>query len=70
MMSATPAETVIDKLTAEGYERQPTPFKIANVTFDFTAALLGAHGRSLDLVLVVDTRSTIRASASASALRR
>ena len=25
------------------------------MTFDFTAALLGAHGRSLDLVLVVDT---------------
>ena len=55
MMSATPAETVIAKLTAEGYERQPTPFKIANVTFDFTAALRGARGRSLDLVLVVDT---------------
>ncbi len=55
MTSATPAEAVIAKLVAAGYERQPTPFKIANVTFDFTAALLGAHGRSLDLVLIVDT---------------
>lgn len=55
MTSATPAETVVAKLTAEGYERLSTPFKIANVTFDFTAALRGELGRSLDLVLVVDT---------------
>ncbi len=55
MTSATPAEAVIAKLVATGYERQTTPFKIANVTFDFTAALRGPRGRSLDFVLVVDT---------------
>lgn len=43
------------RLQAAGYKALETPFRVASVDFDFTAALLGTGGRSLDLILIVDT---------------
>lgn len=43
------------RLQAAGYKALATPFRVASVDFDFTAALLGTAGRGLDLILVVDT---------------
>jgi hypothetical protein len=45
----------LDRLTAAGYAEISTPFRVASVSFDFTAALRGRDGRALDLVLLVDT---------------
>lgn len=49
---------VVARLEGVGYKRVATPFSVATVSFDFTAALQGAGGRSTDLVLVVDTSVT------------
>lgn len=43
------------RLTTVGYSNLPTPFKVAGVEFAFTGAMRGRDGRSLDLVLLVDT---------------
>jgi hypothetical protein len=44
-----------ERLEAAGYQALSTPFKIASVDFEFTAALRGTAGRGLDLVLIIDT---------------
>lgn len=49
---------VVERLEAAGYRRVPTPFSVATISFDFTAALQGSGGRASDLVLVVDTSVT------------
>jgi len=46
---------LVSRLSEAGYELLPTPFRIATVAFEFTAALRGSRSRALDLVLVVDT---------------
>lgn len=46
---------LLKRLEAAGYQALSTPFKVASVDFDFTAALRGTAGRGLDLVLIVDT---------------
>ena len=46
---------LVKRLEAAGYQALSTPFKVASVDFEFTAALLGTAGRGLDLVLIVDT---------------
>jgi hypothetical protein len=46
---------LVQRLQAAGYETIETPFRVASVDFDFTAALRGKGGRSLDLILIVDT---------------
>jgi hypothetical protein len=46
---------VVKRLEAAGYQALSTPFKIASVDFEFTAALRGTAGRGLDLVLIIDT---------------
>jgi hypothetical protein len=48
-------EGLVKRLEAAGYTRLSTPFKVASVDFEFTAALRGRDGRGLDLVLIVDT---------------
>ena len=50
---------VVERLEAVGYRRIMTPFSVASITFEFTAALQGSGGRSSDLVLVIDTSLTI-----------
>lgn len=49
------AQAVETRLRAAGYEPLRSPFKIASISFDFTAALRGTRGRSLDLVIIVDS---------------
>jgi hypothetical protein len=46
---------LVKRLEAAGYQALSTPFKVASVDFEFTAALRGTDGRGLDLILVVDT---------------
>jgi hypothetical protein len=46
---------LVKRLEAAGYARLATPFRVASVDFEFTAALRGSHGRGLDLILIVDT---------------
>lgn len=46
---------LVKRLEVAGYTRLTTPFKVATVDFDFTAALRGSDGRGLDLILIVDT---------------
>lgn len=46
---------LVRRLQAARYKMLETPFRVASVDFDFTAALLGTGGRALDLVLIVDT---------------
>lgn len=46
---------LVRRLGDAGYKPLETPFRVASVDFDFTAALLGTNGRALDLVLIVDT---------------
>lgn len=47
--------TIIEKLVSVGYEKIETPFRVASVEFEFTAALKGPVARGLDLILVLDT---------------
>ncbi|MCA1529944.1 hypothetical protein [Bradyrhizobium yuanmingense] len=46
---------LVKRLEAAGYQSLGTPFRVASVDFEFTAALLGTAGRGLDLILIVDT---------------
>jgi hypothetical protein len=46
---------LVKRLESAGYARLATPFRVASVDFEFTAALRGSDGRGLDLILVVDT---------------
>jgi len=54
-MSASLVRAVQERLRGAGYVDLPTPFKVAGVEFAFTGAMHGREGRSLDLVLFVDT---------------
>lgn len=55
-MIASPTVAAIrQRLLYAGYEDVATPFRVAGVEFEFTAAMRGSAGRSLDLVLLVDT---------------
>ena len=55
MSDALLVRGLVLRLKAAGYKVLETPFRVASVDFDFTAALLGTEGRALDLVLIVDT---------------
>jgi hypothetical protein len=46
---------LVKRLESAGYARLATPFRVASVDFEFTAALRGSDGRGLDLILIVDT---------------
>ena len=48
-------ESIIRLLHEAGYRELATPFRVATVEFEFTAALRGSDRRALDLVLLVDT---------------
>jgi hypothetical protein len=54
---------IADRLRAAGYVDVATPFRVATVSFDFTAALRGRGGRALDLVLLIDTTQVTMAIA-------
>jgi hypothetical protein len=46
---------IVRRLEEAHYASLSTPFRAASVEFEFTAALTGSGGRSLDLILIVDT---------------
>lgn len=55
-MSGSPLVQAIQKrLRGAGYSDLHIPFKVAGVEFTFTGAMCGRDGRSLDLILLVDT---------------
>lgn len=55
-MSSSPlVHAIQERLREAGYSDLPTPFKVAGVEFAFTGAMRGRAGRSLDLVLLIDT---------------
>lgn len=54
-MSALLVGGLVKRLESAGYARLATPFRVASVDFEFTAALRGSDGRGLDLILIVDT---------------
>lgn len=55
MSESTLVRALLRRLHEAGYDDIPTPFRVASVDFQFTAALRGRKARALDLVLVVDT---------------
>jgi hypothetical protein len=55
MSEALLVRAIVLRLRAAGYKVLATPFRVASVDFEFTAALLGSGGRALDLILIVDT---------------
>jgi hypothetical protein len=55
MSDAPLVKAIEDRLRQAGYVDVSTPFRVATVSFEFTAAMRGRAGRSLDLVLLVDT---------------
>lgn len=55
-MSDSPlVNVIVNRLHEAGYRDLETPFRVATVEFEFTAALRGSDRRSLDLVLIMDT---------------
>jgi hypothetical protein len=55
-MSLSPLVAAIaNRLSVAGYTPVQTPFKVASVNFDFTLAMRGSAGRSVDLVIIIDT---------------
>lgn len=54
-MSALLVRGLVQRLQMAGYKALETPFRVASVDFEFTAAMLGSGGRALDLILIVDT---------------
>lgn len=55
-MSVSPLiQAIRTRLRGAGYSDLSTPVKVAGVEFAFTGAMRGRDGRSLDLVLLVDT---------------
>jgi len=55
MITAPLIRAIHDRLRLGGYVDLPTPFSVAGVNFEFTAAMRGQNGRSLDIVLLIDT---------------
>ena len=55
MITSPVLNAVQKRLETSGYSTLPTPFKVAGVEFRFTSIMRGSGGRSLDLVLLVDT---------------
>lgn len=55
-MSESPLiRAILNRLRLGKYQELKTPFRIAGVPFEFTAALRGQAGRAHDLILLVDT---------------
>lgn len=55
MSQAPLIRAIQQRLQEGGYEDVPTPFRVAGVDFEFTAAMRGQGGRALDLILLIDT---------------
>lgn len=70
-MSDSPlVNAIVQRLVEAGYSQIPTPFRVATVSFEFTAALRGREGRALDLVLLVDTTTGAFGDRDATSVRQ
>lgn len=70
-MSQAPLVLAIrERLRAGGYQDLVTPFRVAGVSFEFTAALRGNGGRALDLILLIDTTTGDFGDRSADRIRQ
>jgi hypothetical protein len=54
MTASALVEAIVERLTEVGYTQLKTPFSVASVAFEFTAALIGSGPRALDLVIIID----------------
>jgi hypothetical protein len=61
---------LVRRLEQAGFTSLPTPFRAASVEFEFTAALRGSGGRSLDLILIVDTATGDHGDRDAASVRQ
>jgi hypothetical protein len=61
---------LVSRLEEAHYTSLSTPFRAASVEFDFTAALTGTGGRSLDLILIVDTATGDHGDRDAASVRQ
>lgn len=61
---------LVRRLEQAGFTSLPTPFQAASVEFEFTAALRGSGGRSLDLILIVDTATGDHGDRDAASVRQ
>lgn len=61
---------LVRRLELAGYTSLSTPFRAASVEFEFTAALRGKDGRSLDLILIVDTATGDHGDREAASVRQ
>lgn len=55
MSTAPLVRAIQERLREAMYRDIETPFRMAGVEFDFTAAMRGNEGRALDLILIFDT---------------
>lgn len=55
MSQAPLIRAIQERLRVGGYRDLATPFRVAGVGFEFTAAMRGKDGRALDLILLIDT---------------
>jgi hypothetical protein len=55
MTQAPLIRAIQERLRKGGYDDIFTPFSVAGVAFEFTAAMRGTKGHALDLVLLIDT---------------
>ena len=70
MSASLLVKALVQRLHDADYISVATPFRVAGVEFDFTAALRGREGRALDLVLIVDTSTGEHGDRAAQAVRR
>lgn len=61
---------LVRRLEDAGFSSLTTPFRVASVHFEFTAALRGSGGRSLDLILIVDTATGDHGDRDAASVRQ
>jgi hypothetical protein len=63
-------QAILNRLRLANYQELQTPFRVAGVPFQFTAALRGQAGRSHDLVLLVDTTTGDASDRNAERIRQ
>lgn len=61
---------LVRRLEEADFTSLPIPFRAASVEFEFTAALRGSGGRSLDLILIVDTATGDHGDRDAASVRQ
>ena len=55
MTQTSVVEVIARRLEGAGYRREPASFRVTSFAVEFSAVLSGEHGRSSDLVVILDT---------------